>query len=233
MRHAAILLLGVMLLLAGPSFATGEMETPPEAGDAELAEPWTRNASLLVAPAYLNLLDGDTRAMLGDLYGGALTFKYHLIPWFATTASVGYLVGNGKQDVDLDYASYRRLSFTSVTPVEVGFFAEILPRGRVNPFIGAVAGGMYLAVQQSPEDIESNVPIAYDELDATAHAWLPTAGGKIGLDVRVTDWVGLGAAAAYRWTGGTKIHLEIPGVRRTYELQFFNVGIEVGLFVYF
>ena len=214
--------------IAQESAAAGENET-----FAEPSPPPARRFSLGLGPTYAFVTDDDTREIVGPLYGALVTFKYHLIEWVSVSATSGYLRGYQKQDVRLDYATYRRVSTTSATPALVGFQAEILPRGRVNPFVGGSVGGMYLALLQDPEDIRSNVPLYYDELQTTLHQWLFVGGADLGLDVRISEWAGVFASGYYRRTGTTKIHVEIPGAARHDELDLAQAGGTAGLWVYF
>ncbi|MDP8222354.1 MAG: hypothetical protein P9L99_03270 [Candidatus Lernaella stagnicola] len=208
------------------------LDTDPAADTTE-PEKSARQASMSLGPNYLLLLDRDTRDIVGDLYGGMLSFRYHLLSWISASASVGYLGAYGKQEADVDYVSYRRVSTTSITPMEAGFHAEIRPEKRFNPYLGATAGGMYMAIQQDPENIRSNVPIYYDELRVTTHQWLPTAGGDVGFDVRITEWVGAYASGFYRWSATTTIRTELPGAQRKDELAFSHAGGAAGIWVYF
>ena len=226
---------------AEPPAAPAEAETPPadEGGGVVVAtpeaapKPFVRRASFQLAPTLYYPLAEETFDAFGYLYGGTLGFKYHPIPWLAVSLQSGYLMGYCKQDASLGYAKYRRITSATASPLLAGVYAEILPSSRVNPFIGAVGGTIYLSYRMEPEDIDSPIPLHHDELTVTKQNWLAVYGGEVGLDVRITDWVGVFLVGRYQFASATDYRLEIPRASDETRLEMSHGGAAVGLIVYY
>lgn len=226
---------------AEPPAPPAETATPQaeEGGEVVVAtpesapKPFVRRASFQLAPTLYYPLAEETFDAFGYLYGGTLGFKYHPIPWLAVSLQSGYLMGYYKQDAALGYASYRRINTATATPLLAGVYAEILPRYRVNPFIGAIGGTIYLSYRMEPEDIDSPIPLKHDELTVNGHDWLAVYGGEVGLDVRITDWVGVFLVGRYQFASATEYRLEIPRASKETRLEMSHGGAAAGLIVYY
>jgi opacity protein-like surface antigen len=183
-------------------------------------------------------LDRQTRTVLGPVvYGAGLQLEYRPTPWFGISGNVAYLVGEAKSDAALQGATYRatfrRLADVTMTPVNLGLHANLLPGGRANPYIGATVGGVYLATHLEPQQIRSPIPLNYDELNLNIRQWLPAFGGEVGVDVRITTWFGVFVTGFYRYVGVANAPYSIPGASATVRLPLSDAGARLGLIAYY
>jgi len=192
-----------------------------------------RRVVFTVAPSYARLLDGDTNDLLGPIYGGMVALRY--CPWqhLSVELGVGYLIGYEKLDHEFAYVRYTRLTNSTFTPFYAAVNFEMRPQAKVNPYVGLAAGGLYLTFHQAPEDVDSDIPLAKDELSITEQHTLPLLAGKAGLNVRLTRDVGLFFEAAYRYTGAIAYELRIPRAKDETELTTDHLAGALGIAVYY
>ncbi len=192
-----------------------------------------RHVVLTVAPSYLGLLDGDTVDLLGPIYGGVVAVRYCPWKYLSAEIGVGYLIGYEKRDHEFAYVRYTRLTNSTFTPFYAAVNFEMRPQATINPYVGLAAGGLYLTFHQSPEDVDSDIPLDKDELSVTEQHTLPLLAGKAGLDVRLTENVGLFLEAAYRYTGAVSYELRIPRAKDETELTADHLTGALGIAVYY
>jgi len=205
---------------------------PPVAVETAPAE-IVRRAEFYLAPSYGVMFDHDTATSLGNPYGGYFSFRYFLLSHLSVEASVSYMIGYGKQQIDISYVSYTRLSSITVTPFHAALNIEILPHSRFNPYLGIGGGGLYFILRQSPEDVDSGVPIIHDELALEEHRLLPMLVGKVGMDVRLTEFFGVGAEVLYRYCPPMDYRIEIPEASREDRVELSHLAFTLGISVYY
>jgi outer membrane protein W len=214
---------------AAPELQPTPPPSAPEAAPAEIV----RRAESYLAPSYGLVFDHDTTASLGNPYGGYFSFRYFLLSHLSVEASVSYMIGYQKQNIDISYVSYTRLSSITVTPFHAAVNIEILPHSRFNPYLGIGGGGLYFILRQSPEDVDSGVPIMHDELALEEHRLLPMLVGKVGMDVRLTEYFGVGAEVLYRYCPFADYRIEIPEASRHDQVQLSHLAFTLGISVYY
>ena len=134
---------------------------------------------------------------------------------------------------DLNYVTYERASTTSLTPFHLAAHLEIMPDARFNPYIGFGGGGLYMVMYQDPESVDSAVPISNDELSVTIHSLQTMLIAKIGAEMRISEFIGVGLEAAYRYCTPTSYKIEIPDVTRSYDLDLSHIAVHFGMTVYY
>ncbi len=218
--------------------------TPTEPSEGDAAQPAVpaelppaidlkRRVEFYLAPSFNLMLDGPSIGTLGHVYGGHLWFKYVFWRRFSAEVSLGHLVGYQKQDLQLGYASYTRADSTMLSPFAGALNVEILPESRVNPYVGLGGGGAYLVLREDAESLESNVPLDHSELSQEIHKLLPMLVGKVGVDVRINEFVGVGCEALYRYIWAFSYDTSIPGASRTDNIDLGHVAFTLGITVYY
>ncbi len=170
---------------------------------------------------------------MGNPYGGVFSLRYFLLSHLSVEASVGYLVGYQTQRIAFAYVSYRRDVSTALSPINAGVNLEILPHSRFNPYVGIAGGVNYLVVRQDSEHVRSGLPLNHGELSLEVHRLLPTVIGKAGMDVRLNEFFGVGAAVLYSYCPATHYRIEIPGASRDEEIRLSQVLFTLGISVYY
>jgi len=237
LRCFVVVLLAMLFFVCLPMFAAAQDEAEVVVAEADedtapevLSQ---RRSALYIAPVYSFVFDGETHDALGDVYGGHLAFRYFLFDHFSVGAALSYQVGYAKKDRRLDYLQYRQISNWSTTPFYATINVEFLPAARVNPYLGLGAGGLYFAMEQSPEDIESPIPLEHNELSLAEQRLLSLLVGKVGLDVRINQNVGIGAEVMYYYVGESSYEISLPQVKKDYPIDVSQLAVHLGLVVYY
>ncbi len=242
--------LSVFAVIAFAAFAAGAWAedatpSPPAEGTPAPAAPPVgptatspRWITFSLGPTFYYLFDHATQTTLGkEVYGGELRFRYHPVPWFAIGFNPGYLVGQQHSTVNLGpsgyQTSFQRLTSSSLTVLNVGLYAQILPFHRVNPFVGVTGGAGYYSGRLEPQNINSPLPLGHDALTSIVNRWAADVGGEAGLDVRITPWFGVFAIGFCQYYGAVQAQLAIPGAVEKIRFPLSQAGATAGIIVYY